>query len=117
MGTFQAHIRSLRRAFAGATTARPLNHTVPSLDGSLERTPMRRDPQALGASRLPADPYTTWLQLREADLERERQPVRWIYRHRTLAGPSIRAHALPERDRREYLISDKRAEGKRLTAV
>jgi hypothetical protein len=47
----------------------------------------RYEPETFGACTVPVDPYTAWMQQREADRERADQPVRWVVRPRAVAAP------------------------------
>jgi len=53
-----------------------------------------------------ADPYTAWLEQREADREQTGQMrVRWIYRQRPAGGPAIRAGAGADQESREHQLA------------
>jgi hypothetical protein len=73
-----------------------------SAEAGSEDTVTRHEPQVLAKHTVPADPYTAWLQQREAESERdERQPVRWICRQQRMGAPAIRASSGADRQARE----------------
>lgn len=50
----------------------------------------RYEPQAPLAHRVPSDPYTAWIEQREAAIAREARPrTRWVYRYPGSAGTKI----------------------------
>jgi hypothetical protein len=64
----------------------------PSGQDESDEVTSRYEPQAFTPRACPLDPYTAWLEQREAEREREGlPPVRWIYRVRQVGTPAIRA--------------------------
>lgn len=45
-----------------------------------ERLLGRCEAEAVQARAVPTDPYAAWVERHEAELTRERRPVRWVYR-------------------------------------
>jgi hypothetical protein len=50
------------------------------------RSESRYEPETFGTCIVPADPYSEWLERREADRERDNPPVRCVVRPRATAG-------------------------------
>lgn len=50
----------------------------------------RCEAQAFAAPERAVDPYAAWLERREDERERERSPIRWIYRHEAAAAATAR---------------------------
>jgi hypothetical protein len=46
----------------------------------------RNEAQAFAPRERIVDPYAAWLEQRESEQERTRQPIRWVYRHAAAAG-------------------------------
>jgi hypothetical protein len=81
-----------RHAPRHASTSQYIAHApsvVLSTRDGLDQTESRYEPQSFGLCRVPADPYTAWLEQREADRELDDHPqVRWVVRPRAVAGPA-----------------------------
>jgi hypothetical protein len=62
-----------------------------SAQAGLDDTATRHEPQALTMRTVPADPYTAWLEQREAERElEERRTVRWTRRPQGAGAPAVR---------------------------
>lgn len=82
MGLFQARRHSRQLLSTAQHTTYPPLTLVGDRDAA-----SRHEPGTFAARAVAADPYTAWVQQREA--EREDQPIRWIYRQREHAAPTI----------------------------
>jgi hypothetical protein len=108
-------LRAPRHSLGDPFSTQPIPHQR-SIQASAQDGPQqvadRHEPQMFTARTPRADPYTAWLEQREADREQdEHMRVRWIYRQRPVGGPGIRAGAVagPESrdrdDRSDQLLS------------
>jgi hypothetical protein len=116
MRPLQALRHSLQNVSSTHYIAHPRSIAL-SVDG-LDRTASRHDAQMLTARTVPADPYTVWLERREADRNREeRLPERRIRPQRCAGGPAIRGSASGDQEAREHDDPSDRPASARLITV
>ncbi len=116
MRLLQAPIHSLRRVSSDRIT----HSRAVALSAQIgpDDTLTRHEPQVLAEHTVPVDPYTAWLQQREAESERdERQPVRWICRQQRTAAPAIRARSGRDQQARGGRDSSERPYSARVTVA
>jgi hypothetical protein len=92
MGPLRARRHALRHASSSEYIRQARSVAIFTSD-ERDQSESRHEPEAFGTRSVPADPYTAWLERRQADRERE-DPVRWVMRPRSLAGTAIRASAV-----------------------
>jgi hypothetical protein len=117
MGPLRAPRHSLRNPFSIHDIAHSRS-VEPSAQDEPQQVADRHEPQTFTARALCADPYTAWLEQREADREREgNMRVRWIYRQRAVGGPAIRAGVVVDEDGRGHDDLSDRLPSGQLTTV
>ena len=84
----------------------------------LGQSERRQEPETFGLRALPDDPYTAWLEQREAEHAREdREQVRWVFRPRPVADPGIRAANVADQQAEPRRERGNRQSAARLTAA